>query len=255
MADELTINYEFVQPELAIPGWGPKLNSTIAQIDAEIRLRELASEANEAAIQSNELAVLALDSALQDLSGVSDPVAARQNLGVVGKQTIWVQAISMVPTVANGSGFHVNIETVADRPDIIITDFAAGVDQFAQFQIAFLKQWNKGTVSAQFFWTGDDASAGDVVWGIQAVAVSDDELISAAYGAAQSIVDGFGGTLNDLMVSAESAAVTIAGVPADADMCFFRISRNGADIADTYAGKARLLGVKLFFTNNTGNDA
>ena len=61
------------------------------------------------------------------------------------------------------------------------------------------------------------------------------------------------GTSNDLMVSAESGAVTIAGSPAAADQVFFQINRDVS--ADAQSGDARLLGVKLFFTTDAGNDA
>ena len=55
------------------------------------------------------------------------------------------------------------------------------------------------------------------------------------------------------MVSVESGAVTIAGSPAAADMCFFQINRDTS--ADSQTGDARLLGVKLLFTTDAANDA
>jgi len=61
------------------------------------------------------------------------------------------------------------------------------------------------------------------------------------------------GTSNDLMVSAESNAVTIAGSPAAGDLCFFQINRDVS--ADAQTGDARLLGIKLIYTTNAANDA
>ena len=55
------------------------------------------------------------------------------------------------------------------------------------------------------------------------------------------------------MMSAESSAVTIGGSPAANDMCFFQINRDIS--ADDQTGDARLLGIKLFFTNDATNDA
>ena len=60
------------------------------------------------------------------------------------------------------------------------------------------------------------------------------------------------GTSNDLNVTAESLAVTIAGAAADT-MTFFQIMRDVS--ADSQTGDARLLGIKLFFTTNAKNDA
>ena len=55
------------------------------------------------------------------------------------------------------------------------------------------------------------------------------------------------------MVSAESGNITIAGSPAANDVCFFQISRDVS--ADNQSGAARLIGVKVFFTTDAGNDA
>jgi hypothetical protein len=52
-----------------------------------------------------------------------------------------------------------------------------------------------------------------------------------------------------------SSAMTIAGSPADDDICFFQLYRDAADGSDTFTGDARLLGIKLFFTTDAANDA
>ena len=54
-------------------------------------------------------------------------------------------------------------------------------------------------------------------------------------------------------MSVESGAVTIAGTPAEDDVCFFQINRDVS--ADSQTGDARLLGIKLFFTNDALTDA
>ena len=57
------------------------------------------------------------------------------------------------------------------------------------------------------------------------------------------------------MVTAESSAVTIAGSPGDDELCFFRIFRDVSNGQDIMTEDARLLGVKLFFTTDSANDA
>ena len=57
------------------------------------------------------------------------------------------------------------------------------------------------------------------------------------------------------MVTAESAAVTIAGGPDDGELMYFRIFRDVSDAADDMAEDARLIGLKLFYTTNASNDA
>ena len=53
------------------------------------------------------------------------------------------------------------------------------------------------------------------------------------------------------MVSAESGAVTISGASVDS-VTYFQINRDTS--ADNHASDARLIGVKIFYTTNAGND-
>ena len=245
MADTYTANYNFTKPEPGTAGWDGKLNADLDAIDTEIQNR-----ADEINVEASTRAA-----AIDDLSGVTDPVTARQNLGVVGKQTIWIPAQAMLPTVSNGCASLQQVELTAGQPDLFVLDFDPSANEYAQFQVAMPKQWDKGDVSYQVFWTGGTVEANNVIWTLQGVAIADDAQIDVAYGAVISITDTFLSAANVLMVSTESAALTIAGNPADANVCVFRLGRNASNAADTYSADARLIGIKLFFINNTGNDA
>jgi len=59
----------------------------------------------------------------------------------------------------------------------------------------------------------------------------------------------------DLLVTSESSAITIAGTPADDDICYFRVFRDVSDGNDDMAEDARLIGLKLFYTTDAANDA
>ena len=110
-----------------------------------------------------------------------------------------------------------------------VLDFDDGSDEHAQFQVAFPKSWNEGTVTFQVFWTTTASDTDGVAWGLQGVAVSDNDTIDVAYGSAVVVTDDALSAAEDLCVTAESGAVTIAGSPAAADMCFFRIFRDVSD--------------------------
>jgi hypothetical protein len=170
----------------------------------------------------------------------------------VGKESIWVPANAMVPTASNGCAAVTAVETTSGRPDMYVLDFDKDADEAAQFAIAFPKQWNLGTVTFQVFWSGIAATS-DVDWGVQGVAMNDNETIDVAYGTAIVVTDNVQGAVEELMVSAESGALTIAGTPADNDLCYFRIYRDVS--GDAMAGDARLHGVKIFFTTDAANDA
>ena len=173
---------------------------------------------------------------------------------VAGKESIYVPAAAMYPSTTNPCSDLTQVETTALRPDLKVLDFAAAADDFAQFTVAFPKSWNEGTVTFQPFWTVTGTNTGTVAWQLGGIAVSNDDSINTAFGTLVATTAlAHSGTSNDLMVSVESGAVTIAGSPAANDMCFFQINRDVS--ADNQSGDARLLGIKLFYTTDAANDA
>jgi hypothetical protein len=169
------------------------------------------------------------------------------------KETIWVPAAAMYPSTTNPCADLVQVETTALRPDLKCLDFDASSDEFAQFAVAFPKSWNEGTVTYQPFWTVTGTNTGTVTWQLGGITASNDDSINTAFGTLIATTAlAHSGTSNDLMVSAESSAVTIAGSPAAGDLVFFQINRDVS--ADAQTGDARLLGVKLFFTTDASND-
>ena len=174
--------------------------------------------------------------------------------GNIGKSTIFVPVAAMLPTVSNGCAALTQVETRADRPDMNVMDFDGTADEHAQFQIAFPKSWNEGTVTFQAFWTSTATDTDGVAWGLQGVAVGDDGTIDVAYGTAVVVTDDNISAAEDLLVTIESTAITIAGTPAVDEMCYFRIFRDVSDGNDDMTEDARLIGIKLFFTTDAGND-
>ena len=172
-----------------------------------------------------------------------------------GKDTIWVPAGAMRPTVSNGCATITDVQTTAGRPDMQVLDFDASADEHAQFQIAFPKSWNEGTITFQVYWTTTATDTDGVAWGLQGVAVSDNDTIDVAYGTAVVVTDDALSAAEDQCVTSESGAVTIAGSPAVNDIVYFRIFRDVSDSNDDMTEDARLIGVKIFFTTDAANDA
>ena len=170
-----------------------------------------------------------------------------------GKETIWVPSNAMTPTTSNGAA-RATVETTSGRPDMEVLDFDKDSDEFAQFAIAFPKSWNLGTITFQCFWSGLAATTG-VAISLQGVAMNDNETIDVAYGTAVVVTDDAQSAVEELLVTAESGAVTIAGTPADNDLCYFRVGRDVSDGNDDMAGDMRLHGIKIFFTTDAANDA
>ena len=173
---------------------------------------------------------------------------------IAGKETIFVPASAMYGSTTNGADAQ-QVETTATRPDLKVLDFDASTAEYAQFAIAMPKSWNLGTVTFQAWWSPSSTNTGNCIFGVQGVSCSDSDTADVAFGTAQEVTDAGIGTVEDVQVTGESSAITIAGSPADNDYTFFQVYRDAADGSDTFTGDARLLGIKLFFTTDAANDA
>ena len=189
-------------------------------------------------------------------SGVAQAVDGGDNtaaIKIAGKETIWVPAVAMYPNSTNGCADLAQTE-LSNGPEIKTLDFDKDSDEFAQFAVAFPKSWNEGTVTFQAFFTADSTDTGTTAFVLQGVALADNGDLNTAFGTAVGpTAKAHSGTSNDLDVTAESGAVTIAGSPGVDEYVFFQISRDVS--ADNLDADARLLGVKLFFTTDAANDA
>jgi hypothetical protein len=171
---------------------------------------------------------------------------------IAGKETIWVPAVAMYPNTTNGCANIAQTE-LSNGPELKTLDFDKDSDEFAQFAVAFPKSWDEGTITFQAFFTANSTNTGTTSWNLQGVALADNGDLNTAFGTAVGpAAKAMSGTANDLAVTAESGAVTIAGSPAADEYVFFQIFRDVS--ADDLTADAKLLGVKLFFTTDAAND-
>lgn len=176
--------------------------------------------------------------------------------GFTGKQTLWIPAAAMTPTVSDGCATLAAVETVAGQPDQHVLAFATGADEHAQFDIAFPNSWDKGTLTFKVFWTHQGGQGGGldgVAWGLQAISLSSGDPFATAYGTPIVVTDDQI-TLDDIYVTAESAVMTVGGTPVNDDLTFFRIFRDISDGADDLDIDAQLVGVQVFYTSNKLTD-
>jgi hypothetical protein len=190
-----------------------------------------------------------------DQYGVIIALAGAAGGSTQGKHSIPIMAPAMLPSATGGCAALATLATSANHPDLQSLDFDSTTAEYAQFSIAMPKSWNEGTVTASFIWAHPATATNfGVRWGLQAVAVSDDDTIDVAYGTAQEVTD-TGGTTSDLYRSAETSAITIAGTPAAEDTVYFRVYRDPANGGDTLAVDAKLLGVVVHITTHADTDA
>jgi hypothetical protein len=182
----------------------------------------------------------------------------RRSAKVTGKQTLWIPAAAMWSTVTNGCSNITPVEAGATNSvNIQGLPFSrsGNVDRYAQFDIDMPKQWDEGTVTATFNWTALNTETGtkNVVWGLQGCAVGDGGAIAATYGTLVTVQDVFIGAKIE-HVSAESAAITIAGA-AENKRSIFRVVRQGSNTtSDTLVQDAVLLGISFSYINNAAID-
>jgi hypothetical protein len=172
-----------------------------------------------------------------------------------GVQSVPIMAAAMTARTTSGAAAG-SVELTTNKIMLATLDFDPAADEFAQFMVPMPKSWNEGTVTAQFIWTAAAGTAAQTVtWGIQAVAISNDDALDAAFGTAQLVSDALL-AVNDQHTSAFTSAITIGGTPAEGDLVIFQVYRD-ADHAtdDTLTGDAKLIGVRLNFTTNAADDS
>ena len=219
--------------------------SITADTDDQIDIR--IAGADDFQITANDFSVLS-GSTLNIDSGGTLACAGTLSTGFVGKQSMWIPASSMYPNTTSGCAALAQVE-LSNGPEIKVLDFDPSSDENAQFTVAFPKEWNEGTVTFQAFFTVTGTNTGTVAWGLSGVAFADNGDQNTAFGTnVVATAKAHSGTSNDLDVSAESGAVTIAGSPSTDELVYFQVMRDVS--ADNQSGDARLLGIKLFFTTD-----
>jgi len=162
-------------------------------------------------------------------------------------ETIYIDAASMIPCTTNGA-LQGTKEYSTNDIDLDYFAFGGGAtEQRVQFKLKMPENWNRGTVKAKFDWSSDTGSTAldTVEWGIKAGALSDNDTIDTALGAAQVISDVLladNGT--KLQISGATPAITVGGTPAINDELIFEIYRN-TDGTDDMAEDAWLFGVTV----------
>lgn len=184
---------------------------------------------------------------------VGDGSTAWNNLAyswepTVGSQDLFIGAAAMWPTTTGGCAAIAQTELATSLVNIQSLDFDQTTEEKCQVTISLPRNWNNGTITAKFYWTAA-SGAGDVIWGIKGGAYSNDDALTVAMGTEIETTD----TLiaaNDLHISSASAAVTLAGTPADADFLAIQIARKAAAAGDTLTADAKLLGVVITITTD-----
>jgi len=183
--------------------------------------------------------------------------AFRTAVGIAGKTAISIPASQLTPRSANGSAVLATTNGAANQPDVPYLAFDGAAKEYARFEMAMPKGWDEGTVTAKFNWRrASGTGAANVVWGMRAASVGDNETPVITFGSDATVTDAASTTTANFNLSGETGACTIAGSPAENDIVFFEVFRDGASGSDTLdAVDAWLSSITLFITRNETNDA
>lgn len=170
-------------------------------------------------------------------------------------EAVTIAAGSMLPRSTNGCAALAKVAAGSGQPDMATLDFDASSIEYAQFAIAMPSNWDESTITAKFYWSHPSTSTNfTAIWGLQALAVSDDDAMGASFGTAQTVSD-TGGTTNDLYISSATSAITVGGTPQPGDMVFFQVFRDATAGGDNLAVDARLHAVVLFIGLNAASSS
>lgn len=182
-------------------------------------------------------------------------LSSTQLAGLSGKLTgafsLFVPASAMLSRTTNGAAPGI-LETSTNKVMLSTLDFDAATIEYAQFSVQMPDNWNGGTVTADFVWSHPSTATNfGVVWGIQGVALADDDAADTAFGSAQTVAD-TGGTTGDVYKTTSTPALTIANTPSAGDWVVFQIYRNATDATnDTMTVDARLHGISIEYGVNS----
>lgn len=159
-----------------------------------------------------------------------------------------IDAGALVPRTTNGAASATEEYATND----VMSDhflFDGATEEGVQFRFHMPPDWDGNTVTAKFYWDGaTGASASDgVTWGIAMQAFQNDDALDNAFGTSVDTDDALI-AVGDLHVTAESAAVTIAGSPSAGDLIFAEVTRVVGDSNDTMTEDAKLVGVTIHYT-------
>lgn len=145
-------------------------------------------------------------------------------------------------------------ESSSNYVNFKVLDFDASADEHAHFNIQMPKSWDEWTITFKVEWMSSATDTDGVAWGLQAVAVGDNEPTDASWGTPVVVTDDAQSNASELYVTSESTAVTVGGTPAAGKKTFFRVFRDVSDPNDDMTEDARLIGVTIFYYINASTD-
>ena len=169
-------------------------------------------------------------------------------LNVIGTQQQWIPAGAFGTVTTNGAEF-VELELATNDIMLQTFNFDTTTSEKIQFWWHPPSNWDAGTITFQAYWTAASGS-GTVIFSLAGQSFADSDAIDQALGTAVTSTDTLL-TANDIHISPESAAVTIADATKN-EPVILQVAR---DISDTLGVDAKLIGIKIIYTIDTATSS
>lgn len=160
----------------------------------------------------------------------------------------FIPAGSMTASTTSGCNAPVLVESATNKQNVWLLDFVNAATKNAEIGVQMPSDWDGGTFTVKFAWLVNAAVSTVCRWQVEARSYGDLETLDQAFGTAVAVDDTYGGTANQVAISAATAAVTPSGTPAAGEYMHLRVARLGSHANDTLTQDARLLGVYVTYT-------
>jgi hypothetical protein len=189
-----------------------------------------------------------------DIDADGNDILNSGNLLEQGKHTIGLPAAAWTARDTNGAESKTH-EFATNDVNVTVFDFDSATEEAIQVAIPMpVSSDESAGLTAIIGWTETNGNSGDVVWGVSALALGDDDAIDSALGTEVTVTDTVTAQ-GDLMQTAETSTITPAGTWAAGDLVLVQLARKAANGSDTLGGDARMVNVRLFYTINAATDA
>ena len=208
----------------------------------------------------NFVAIVPTGTISMRLSGTPDNGSSTSPLKVAGKETIWVPASSMRPTLgadkltlATTAGLNTSYPEKEGFEQIGTTPNNAK----AQFSLSLPKSWNRGSLSFRlfFFLVSSSGTAWSPTWYMRGSSVNNNGFINAPFGSTAS-ASAIYNPLSGRMHTKDSGNLNLGYASSGAasndgsDLQTFELYSNS--VSSAHVGL--IMGVQLFFTTSSKND-
>jgi len=192
--------------------------------------------------------VLTLDSA--EATGVK---WAASSGGGVGKKDLWIPISDLRNDYGASNAASGNIGTLGYERSADVLLFDASSEEYAGISFPLPKSWDGGNLTYTVYWAPKSTNTGDVVWNLLIDGIGQGDLLTGAHTIGnQSVTDTANGTVDDLHISAESAAIDMS--TSTGNFITLTIRRQAGAGGDTFTADAALIGFMLHYSTSASTD-